>query len=162
SRPARRRCSSHSAATASPTIDSAPPLLASPITWSSRSSWRRSRRCSRPPSPARCHRSPAAPLQSPAMIDYDARRWLGLILPVRGSVVPRLVPRVLATSAIGVVAMLLLERRGLRIPTLAHTLVGVALGLLLVFRTNASYDRYWEGRRLIGGIVNRARDLARQ
>jgi ion channel-forming bestrophin family protein len=41
-------------------------------------------------------------------------------------------------------------------------MVGAALGLLLVFRTNASYDRYWEGRRLLGGIVNRTRDLARQ
>jgi ion channel-forming bestrophin family protein len=38
----------------------------------------------------------------------------------------------------------------------------VALGLLLVFRTNASYDRYWEGRRLLGGIVNRSRNLVRQ
>src|SRR5262249_41819137 len=28
--------------------------------------------------------------------------------------------------------------------------------------TNASYDRYWEGRRLMGAFVNRARDLARQ
>jgi putative membrane protein len=31
-----------------------------------------------------------------------------------------------------------------------------------VFRTNASYDRYWEGRRLVGAMVNRSRDLARQ
>jgi putative membrane protein len=38
----------------------------------------------------------------------------------------------------------------------------VALGLLLVFRTNTSYDRYWEGRRLLGAMVNRARDLTRQ
>lgn len=30
-------------------------------------------------------------------------------------------------------------------PVLLHSLVGVALGLLLVFRTNASYDRFWEG-----------------
>jgi putative membrane protein len=30
-----------------------------------------------------------------------------------------------------------------------------------VFRTNASYDRYWEGRRLWGGIVNETRNLVR-
>jgi putative membrane protein len=41
-------------------------------------------------------------------------------------------------------------------------MIGVALGLLLVFRTNASFDRWWEGRKLLGGIVNRTRDLARQ
>jgi putative membrane protein len=40
-------------------------------------------------------------------------------------------------------------------------LTGVALGLLLVFRTNASYDRFWEGRKLWGGIVNETRNLAR-
>jgi putative membrane protein len=39
--------------------------------------------------------------------------------------------------------------------------VGTALGLLLVFRTNSSYDRYWEGRRLWGGIVNETRNLIR-
>jgi len=39
-----------------------------------------------------------------------------------------------------------------------HSLVGVALGLLLVFRTNASYDRFWEGRKLWGGIVNETRN----
>jgi len=96
------------------------------------------------------------------MIDYDARAWLPILLQVRGSVVPRHLLRIAIAAAIGVVAVLLLEHRGVKIPTLAHTLVGVALGLLLVFRTNASYDRYWEGRRLIGLIVNRSRDLARQ
>jgi putative membrane protein len=43
----------------------------------------------------------------------------------------------------------------------AHGLIGVALGLLLVFRTNASYDRFWEGRKQWGGIVNETRNLAR-
>jgi ion channel-forming bestrophin family protein len=96
------------------------------------------------------------------MIDYDGRAWLPILLRMRGSVIPRLVPRIALTAALGVVAVLLLEQRGFKIPTVAHALVGVALGLLLVFRTNASYDRYWEGRRLLGAMVNRTRDLARQ
>ena len=37
---------------------------------------------------------------------------------------------------------------------------GGALSLLLVLRTNAGYDRWWEGRRLWGGIVNQSRNLA--
>lgn len=45
--------------------------------------------------------------------------------------------------------------------SVAHSLVGPALGLLLVFRTNASYDRWWEGRKLWGTIVNTSRNLAR-
>jgi ion channel-forming bestrophin family protein len=96
------------------------------------------------------------------MIEYDGRAWLPILIRMRGSVIPRLMPRVLATTALGVVAVLVLQRNDFKIPGNAHTLVGVALGLLLVFRTNASYDRYWEGRRLLGSITNRARDLARQ
>jgi putative membrane protein len=96
------------------------------------------------------------------MIDYDGRAWLPILLRMRGSVIPRLVPRIALAAALGVVAVLVLEQRGFKIPTVAHALVGVALGLLLVFRTNASYDRYWEGRRLLGAMVNRTRDLARQ
>ena len=96
------------------------------------------------------------------MIDYDGRSWLPILFRIRGSVIPRLLPRCLIAAAIGAGAVIALEERDFKIPTLAHTLVGVALGLLLVFRTNASYDRYWEGRRLIGFMVNRSRDLARQ
>lgn len=47
------------------------------------------------------------------------------------------------------------------IPLTGHTLIGAVLGLLLVFRTNASYDRFWEGRKLWGGIVNDSRNLGR-
>lgn len=49
----------------------------------------------------------------------------------------------------------------IHIPLHGHTLIGVALGLLLVFRTNASYDRFWEGRRQWGNIVNDSRNIAR-
>jgi len=96
------------------------------------------------------------------MIDYDGRSWLPILFRMRGSVIPRLVPRIVVATGLGVIAVLLLETRNFKIPSVAHALVGVALGLLLVFRTNASYDRYWEGRKLLGFIVNRTRDLARQ
>jgi putative membrane protein len=48
------------------------------------------------------------------------------------------------------------------IPDAAHAMIGPSLGLLLVFRTNSSYDRFWEGRKQWGGIVNETRNLARQ
>jgi ion channel-forming bestrophin family protein len=41
-----------------------------------------------------------------------------------------------------------------------HEVAGVLLGLLLVVRTNAGYDRWWEARKLWGGIVNQSRNLA--
>ena len=43
---------------------------------------------------------------------------------------------------------------------LPHTLAGNALGLLLVFRTNAAYDRFWEARKVWGVITSECRALA--
>lgn len=41
-----------------------------------------------------------------------------------------------------------------------HGFIGLVLGVLLVFRTNTSYDRWWEGRKLWGQLINDARNLA--
>jgi len=41
-----------------------------------------------------------------------------------------------------------------------HALLGTVMGLLLVFRTNTAYDRWWEGRKLWGQLVNDSRNLA--
>jgi putative membrane protein len=41
-----------------------------------------------------------------------------------------------------------------------HTLLGFAISMLLVFRTNTAYDRWWEGRKLWGSLVNNSRNLA--
>ncbi len=38
--------------------------------------------------------------------------------------------------------------------------IGAVFGLLLVFRTNSAYERWWEGRRLWGQLVNDSRNLA--
>ncbi len=96
------------------------------------------------------------------MVEYEPKKWLPLLFNFRGSVVRGIAGRVLITGLLGVVAALVFERSGFKIPPIAHTLIGAALALLLVFRTNASYDRYWEGRKLVGAMANRTRDLARQ
>jgi putative membrane protein len=41
-----------------------------------------------------------------------------------------------------------------------HGFIGLVLGVLLVFRTNTSYDRWWEGRKLWGQLINDSRNLA--
>lgn len=41
-----------------------------------------------------------------------------------------------------------------------HQLLGIVLGLFLVFRVNSAYDRWWEGRKLWGSMVNNTRNLA--
>jgi putative membrane protein len=44
--------------------------------------------------------------------------------------------------------------------TVVHSLLGFALSLLLVFRTNTAYDRWWEARKQWGALVNSCRILA--
>ena len=98
------------------------------------------------------------------MIHYNPHRWTHHFFDVRGSLVKQILPRTLfcfAVAALWIGAIRFLDV-GLSIPPTLHGLIGPALSLLLVFRTNASYDRFWEGRRLWGSIVNDCRNLARQ
>jgi ion channel-forming bestrophin family protein len=96
------------------------------------------------------------------MIQYDPHKWLDHFFDVRGSLVREIIWRValcVAWSA-GVVAFHK-HVHDISMPSLLHTLMGVAMGMLLVFRTSSSYDRFWEGRKLWGGIVNETRNLIR-
>ncbi len=52
------------------------------------------------------------------------------------------------------------ESSHLRNITILHSLLGFVISLLLVFRTNAAYDRWWEGRKQWGALVNNSRNLA--
>ena len=44
--------------------------------------------------------------------------------------------------------------------TVMHSILGFVLSLLVVFRTNTAYDRWWEGRKLWGALVNNTRNLS--
>jgi ion channel-forming bestrophin family protein len=44
--------------------------------------------------------------------------------------------------------------------TIMHSLLGFVISMLLVFRTNTAYDRWWEGRKQWGALVNNSRGLA--
>jgi putative membrane protein len=99
-----------------------------------------------------------------SMVEYEPGRWVKILFRVNGSVLPRIVWRV-ATVVIVACAMTYLEKgAGYDLPNTVrlHMVVGVALGLLLVFRTNASYERFWEGRIQVGAMVSQSRDLARK
>jgi putative membrane protein len=97
------------------------------------------------------------------MIDYDPHDWRSHLLDIKGSMVREIIGRVLTCVAWSALVVVFYEfvSPHIAIPSTVHSLVGVALGLLLVFRTNASYDRFWEGRRLWGNLINNARDLGR-
>src|SRR5947209_5685826 len=96
------------------------------------------------------------------MIDYDPRRWDRELLVFRGSIRVQALPRILLCVlwAAGVVGF----HRWIHPVDLSdkmHMLIGLALGLLLVFRTNCSYDRFWEGRKLWAGLTATCRNLGR-
>lgn len=84
----------------------------------------------------------------------------------RESVIPKLVPRLLLLLAlcIGVLyaRSLMHNERFLLLNPAPFTLFGLALALFLGFRNSASYDRFWEGRKLWGALLTDARSLARQ
>ncbi|GEN05976.1 putative membrane protein [Myxococcus fulvus] len=96
------------------------------------------------------------------MVEYDPHRWWSYFHYLKGSMVREIVARVMVCVlwSLGV-ALFHTHVRSVSIPATVHTLAGISLSLLLVFRTNSSYDRFWEGRKLWGGIVNETRNLAR-
>lgn len=52
------------------------------------------------------------------------------------------------------------EKSNVKNLTIMHSLLGFAISMLLVFRTNTAYDRWWEGRKLWGALVNNSRNIA--
>ncbi len=92
------------------------------------------------------------------------RPWITTVL-LGGFALPRIWMRTLSVTALSILVTFLYER----VPAFHHavtatpfSLLGLPLGIFLGFRNNASYDRFWEGRKLWGGLVNTSRSLARQ
>ena len=85
---------------------------------------------------------------------------------IKGSATPHVVVDVLITGILAYLVCLtsiwyesIFETR-LGLEVAPFEFAGALLGLLLVLRTNAGYDRWWEARKLWGGIVNQSRNLA--
>ncbi len=102
------------------------------------------------------------------MISYNPRDWFTYITRFhKADTFRQLLPLIIGISLYtGVVAWLeiyywqLPEKHYLRNIPVMHTLLGFAISMLLVFRTNTAYDRWWEGRKLWGSLVNNSRNLA--
>ncbi|MCF2969714.1 hypothetical protein L1047_00690 [Synechococcus sp. Nb3U1] len=93
---------------------------------------------------------------------WEALRWFRLALQLQGSVVPAVLPRTLICGLFGVLISILYELGlPLDLPALVVFVPNIVLGLMLVFRTNTAYERFWEGRKAWGALVNDVRNLAR-
>jgi len=101
------------------------------------------------------------------MVNYNPKTWFNLIIHSYGKHVLRtLLPALIFMGAFtGAICYVLMEYLKLDFARFTgthtvHSLLGIVLGLFLVFRTNSAYDRWWEGRKMWGGLVNSSRNFA--
>lgn len=98
------------------------------------------------------------------MVAYNPKDWFGLIFKFHKADTFRKIFWVLVSMAIysGLVVYIEKEVFDLKYAGSSeiHSLTGLVISLLLVFRTNTAYDRWWEGRKLWGGLVNVSRNFA--
>ncbi|MBW4627593.1 MAG: hypothetical protein KME49_19335 [Brasilonema octagenarum HA4186-MV1] len=89
--------------------------------------------------------------------------WLREIFRYQGSVIPGILQRCLFCAAFGIIiSFLYFNKLPVFQPILGSVIPSIVLALLLVFRTNTAYERFWEGRKLWGSTVNTIRNLAWQ
>src|SRR5579863_6454218 len=88
-----------------------------------------------------------------------------LFFILRGSVVQRVFPQILLTTALSAAVVWVHEARPGVMPAFnsaPFALFGIALSIFLGFRNNACYDRWWEARRHWGELLTDSRSLDRQ
>jgi len=96
----------------------------------------------------------------------DRRAFWREACALKGSITPFVLPHVLMFGAISaaIVGLTWFSERTFNVrfglEVAPYEIAGAALGLLLILRTNAGYERWWEARKLWGGIVNQSRNLA--
>ncbi len=96
------------------------------------------------------------------MTQLDTRNWFRTAFKLQGSVIRPVLPRTLICTLFGVlITVLYLNGWPVALPVLVAFVPNIVLGLLLVFRTNTAYDRFWEGRKWWGSLINDVRNLAR-
>jgi len=99
------------------------------------------------------------------MIIRKKENWLRMLFIWRGSVLPQILFRLLLLLLISV---LVVYCRGsffnykIQLNPGPFTLFGIALAIFFGFRNNVSYERFWEGRKLWGSLLNTSRSLTRQ
>ena len=99
------------------------------------------------------------------MIVRERPNGLRLFFIVRGSIVPRIKWPLFVTVLLALVVTLshgMLFRLKITMTPIPFSLIGLALAIFIGFRNSASYDRYWEGRKLWGLLISMSRSLTRQ
>ena len=106
------------------------------------------------------------------MIEYDRNNWVKSVFSFRGTALRRAAIRVILMILYSVVIQAAYQAATaygelkdspalFSLSPTAHAVLGSLLGFLIVFRMNASNNRYWEGRSSWGQIINASRNLVR-
>jgi putative membrane protein len=99
------------------------------------------------------------------MINYNPKNWLSFIFSFHKSDTARMLWKELIYIGLLTALIAFLEinffpnATYLKNLTTVYSLLGFIISLLLVFRTNTAYDRWWEGRKMWGAIVNDSRNF---
>jgi ion channel-forming bestrophin family protein len=102
------------------------------------------------------------------MIAYNPKDWFTFIFRFhKADTFRRLLPMIIAISVYSTI-IAWIEMDYLHMPdtsrikniSIMHTMLTFVISMMLVFRTNSAYDRWWEGRKLWGSLVNNARNLS--
>jgi len=102
------------------------------------------------------------------MISYNNKEWFTFVFRLyKADTLRKLLPLIISisvyTSLVTVLELYVLklpENAKVRNLSQMHALLSFVISLLLVFRTNSAYDRWYEGRKLWGQLVNNSRNLA--
>jgi len=102
------------------------------------------------------------------MINYNTKAWLvNIFVFKRADTLRQLFPMILLVS-LYTALIVYIETCWLKLPEdspvkhfgILQTMLGFVISMLLVFRTNTAYDRWWEGRKQWGALTNNSRNLA--
>jgi putative membrane protein len=102
------------------------------------------------------------------MISYNTKDWFTFIFRFhKADTFRQLLPIMLAIGAYSAIIgwlevehWQLTDQSYIKNITIMHNMLGFVISLLLVFRTNTAYDRWWEGRKMWGALVNNSRNFA--
>ncbi|MEE7504063.1 bestrophin family protein [Methylobacterium mesophilicum] len=99
------------------------------------------------------------------MIVRTRPNLLTLLFTLRGSILPRVAPKLAGIVAVSCAVVWAESRWPALFPVSAgvtpFTVVGLALSIFLSFRNNACYERWWEARKHWGNLIGEVRNLAR-
>jgi len=98
------------------------------------------------------------------MITYNPKDWFKLIIQFHKSDTFRILFPTMLLLGFITWAICFIEKKYLSIDvpslTIFHQIAGFIISMVLVFRINTAYDRWWEGRKLWGSLINNTRNLA--